>query len=39
MEPEEVTFVKNQKAGDHLKDKDGFVYNRTKSVALKNKSH
>jgi hypothetical protein len=26
MEPEKVTFVKNQKAGDHIKDKDGFVY-------------
>jgi hypothetical protein len=39
MEPEDVSFVKNQKGGDHLKDKDGFVYRRSKCLPLKDKNY
>jgi hypothetical protein len=39
MEPEDMSFVKNQKGGDHLKDKDGYVYRRSKSLPLKDKNY
>jgi hypothetical protein len=39
MEPEDMSFVKYQKGGDHLKDKDGFVYRQSKSLPLKDKNY
>jgi hypothetical protein len=39
MEPEDVSFFKNQKGGDHLKDKDGFVYRRSKFLPLRDKNY
>jgi hypothetical protein len=39
MELEDVSFVKNQKGGDHLKDKDGYVYRWSKSLPLKDKTY
>ncbi len=39
MELEDVSFVKNQKGGDHLKDKDGYAYRWSKSLPLKDKNY
>jgi hypothetical protein len=39
MEPEDVSFVKNQRGGDHVKDKDGYVYRRSKSLPLKDQNY
>jgi hypothetical protein len=37
MEDEDITYVPNRKGGQNLKDKDGYVFTRTKMLPLKDK--
>jgi hypothetical protein len=39
MEDEDITYVPNRKGGQNLKDKDGYVFTRTKMLPLKDKSY
>jgi hypothetical protein len=39
MEDEDITYVPNRKGGQNLKNKEGFVFTRTKMLPLKDKNY
>ncbi len=39
MEKEDITYVLNRKEGQNLKDNEGYIYKRTKTLPLKDKNY